>query len=71
MFVATQSLLMPAVAHYVANMVQISYAYWRGIPELSTPALVRYVYVTLSLRLRVPAPERGFLALLAMTRKAR
>jgi membrane protease YdiL (CAAX protease family) len=41
MFVATQSLLIPAVAHYVANMVQISYAYWRGIPELSTPELNR------------------------------
>jgi membrane protease YdiL (CAAX protease family) len=38
MFVAEQSLLMPTVAHYVANMVQISYAYWRGIPELSNQA---------------------------------
>lgn len=36
MFFAEQSLLMPMVAHYVANMVQISYAYWRGVPELST-----------------------------------
>jgi membrane protease YdiL (CAAX protease family) len=36
MFVVAQSLLMPAVAHYVANMAQISYAYWRGIPELSS-----------------------------------
>jgi membrane protease YdiL (CAAX protease family) len=35
MFVVAQSILMPAVAHYVANMVQISYAYWFGIPELS------------------------------------
>jgi membrane protease YdiL (CAAX protease family) len=38
MFIATQSLLMPAVAHYVINMVQISYAYWRGIPDLPTTA---------------------------------
>jgi membrane protease YdiL (CAAX protease family) len=35
MFVVTQSLLMPMVAHYVANMVQIGYAYWWGVPELS------------------------------------
>lgn len=35
MFLAAQSLLMPAVAHYVVNMVQISYAYRRGVPELS------------------------------------
>jgi membrane protease YdiL (CAAX protease family) len=35
MFVMTQSLLMPMVAHYTANMVQIGYAYWRGVPELS------------------------------------
>lgn len=34
MFIGQQSLLMPSVAHYVANMVQISYAYWFGIPEL-------------------------------------
>ena len=38
MFLAEQSLLMPAVAHYVANMVQITYAYWRGVPELTTSA---------------------------------
>ncbi len=38
MFVEARSLLMPMVAHYVANMVQISYAYWRGIPELSSQA---------------------------------
>ncbi|MCC6457693.1 MAG: CPBP family intramembrane metalloprotease [Caldilineaceae bacterium] len=35
MFLAMQSLLMPLVAHYVANMGQIGYAYWRGVPELS------------------------------------
>jgi membrane protease YdiL (CAAX protease family) len=35
MFLGEQSLLMPSVAHYVANMAQIIYAYWRGIPELS------------------------------------
>jgi membrane protease YdiL (CAAX protease family) len=35
MFLVEHSLLMPVVAHYVANMVQISYAYWHGIPELS------------------------------------
>jgi membrane protease YdiL (CAAX protease family) len=35
MFLEEQSLLMPAVAHYVANMVQITYAFWRGIPEIS------------------------------------
>ena len=34
MFVTTQSLLMPVVAHYVINMAQIGYAYWRGVPEL-------------------------------------
>jgi membrane protease YdiL (CAAX protease family) len=38
MFVTMQSLLMPMVAHYVANMVQIAYAYWRGVPELSSMA---------------------------------
>ena len=36
MFFAAHSLLMPMVAHYVANMAQIAYAYWRGIPELAT-----------------------------------
>lgn len=35
MFLSAHSLLMPAVAHYVANMAQIIYAYWRGIPELA------------------------------------
>jgi membrane protease YdiL (CAAX protease family) len=39
MFVTTQSLLMPAVAHYVINMVQIGYAYWRGVPELPVATL--------------------------------
>jgi membrane protease YdiL (CAAX protease family) len=34
MFLAMQSLLMPLVVHYVANMAQIGYAYWRGVPEL-------------------------------------
>lgn len=34
MLVSAQSLLMPMVAHYVANMVQIAYAYWWGIPEV-------------------------------------
>ena len=34
MFLGEQSLLMPAVAHYMANMAQITYAYWRGVPEL-------------------------------------
>jgi membrane protease YdiL (CAAX protease family) len=34
MFLAMQSLLMPLVTHYVANMAQIGYAYWRGVPEL-------------------------------------
>ena len=36
MFFAERSLLMPAVAHYVVNMAQISYAYWHGIPETAT-----------------------------------
>ncbi len=35
MFLAEQSLLMPAVAHYVVNMVQIVYAYWRGVPGIT------------------------------------
>ena len=35
MFLAEQSLLMPTVAHYVVNMLQISYAYWRGVPNLT------------------------------------
>lgn len=35
MFFAAQSLLIPAVAHYVVNMAQISYAYWRGLPEMA------------------------------------
>jgi membrane protease YdiL (CAAX protease family) len=35
MFIVEQSLLMPMVAHYVANMVQIAYAYWWGIPEIA------------------------------------
>jgi membrane protease YdiL (CAAX protease family) len=38
MFVAAKSLLMPLVAHYVANMAQIVYAYWVGIPEMPDPA---------------------------------
>jgi membrane protease YdiL (CAAX protease family) len=33
MFLWTQSLLMPIVAHYVVNMAQIVYAYGRGLPE--------------------------------------
>jgi membrane protease YdiL (CAAX protease family) len=37
MFLGEQSLLMPSVAHYVANMAQISYVYWRGVPEIPTP----------------------------------
>jgi hypothetical protein len=36
MFFRAHSLLMPMIAHYVANMVQIAYAYWRGLPELAT-----------------------------------
>lgn len=39
MFVTTQSLLMPAVAHYVVNMVQIGYTYWHGVPELPVTTL--------------------------------
>lgn len=42
MFAATQSLLMPMVAHYVANMAQIAYAYWHGIPELTSEATPRH-----------------------------
>lgn len=38
MFLVENSLLMPLAAHYVANMAQISYAYWRGIPEQSEQA---------------------------------
>jgi membrane protease YdiL (CAAX protease family) len=34
MFLWTQSLLMPMVAHYVVNMAQIVYAYRRGLPEV-------------------------------------
>jgi membrane protease YdiL (CAAX protease family) len=32
MFLVEQSLVMPVVAHYVVNMLQIGYAYWRGVP---------------------------------------
>jgi hypothetical protein len=34
MFLWEQSLLMPAVAHYVVNMAQIVYAYRHGLPQL-------------------------------------
>jgi membrane protease YdiL (CAAX protease family) len=38
MFVETQSLLLPAVTHYVVNMAQIVYAFWVGVPEIAGEA---------------------------------